>query len=215
MNRLRVAILATTFLVGACSESNDPDSSYEALPENQATAQAAVDRATTGSQVMPASCTGAITINCPNGTPGTLGFTLTRANVTLTPVTARSFSYTAQAAVTTAQDIPLNVNGAACGLDIETAPGASPNITISGTVTFVTPPSGSSPNRVDVTAAVSGLEAADLNITGTSVNCATLDLGIGAQIGLLEDSLEREFHFCGARGADLLVECPATLVIRE
>ena len=207
---LAEALLACVVIAGCGDEGPDPVV-YEALPENQATAQAGIDFGTTGSLHISANCP---TINCPNGTPGaTILVPISRATITVTPTGPRSFSFTAQVGGATTSDIPVNITNVQCGLDVDTSAGSSPTVTFTGTATFVTPPSGS-PNRLDVTIAASGIEDADLTLTGGTA-CAALNSSISFVVGALEDYLGGTLHFCGAPGPTLLVECPVTGALRS
>ena len=91
--RLRAMLGAAgvAIIAGGCGGSTAP--AAPSLVESSTTVQLALNRFTTGTVSLPASC-GTIGVNCPGGTAGSpTQLNLTRSGLTITQVAADSFAY--------------------------------------------------------------------------------------------------------------------------
>ena len=210
------AVPLVAFLLSATTTCSKSPTGLEELPITLATVQAAVDLMTTDTVYVPANCGGTPALNCPGGvaaSPAPLVLTRDSVHIAASPDTM-VYYFTAWATVVTPTAIPLSAFGLDCGLTVNTAGGASPDIQVAGTVTFVSQTQGGPINRVDVTQVnISGLDTGDVALTG-GIGCASANFGISFYFGtltsILQDQLARSF--CGAPGAKLLEPCPAQAV---
>jgi hypothetical protein len=189
--------------------SNKSPTGVESLPVTTETVQAAVDMVTTGHVNVNAVCSASVPVNCKDGTPGSpIVVDLTRTGLTIGQTSELVFTYTAQVAIVSEAGIPLTIPlVGTCYLSVDTAPGASPTVQVAGKATFDSRTPGGPIDRVTMTAQVTGMEAADLSLTGTS-GCATVGVPASSIESLLNNDLANaELRFCGAPGPPLLVAC--------
>ena len=191
--------------LGACS--SDSPTEPESLPQTLATVQAALDLVTTGQLELEGSCAGTTTVNCPGGTLASPAHVnLTRTADTVYFVTGQDrYDFSATLSAVTPAGIPVTfpVVGA-CTLNIDTSPGTSSTITLTGSARFT------SPDRLDVSNLdVTGFEDADASITG-SISCAAASFGLSFYVDMLTSMFEQNVSFCAAPGPALLRLCPAS-----
>jgi len=195
-----------------CGSTKTP-TGVESLPVTAETVQAAVDMVTASGVYVNANCSASAPVNCENGTPGSpIAINLTRTALTITQSSELVFGYTAHVTVVSAHGIPLTVPiVGTCYLAVDSSPGVSPTVQVAGTATFDSPSPGGPIDRVTMTAAVTGVEAADFSLTGAS-GCAFVSLPASAVEGALNQGLaDAQLRFCAASGAPLLVACPTAV----
>ena len=211
------SVLVTTCVTGlvsglyACKTVVDP----EILPQTTATVEAAVTLLTQGQILIPASCGGSPAINCPGGVAGSPVYvTLTRTASTVTFVPGENrYDFSATLSAVTATGIPITITSVGeCTLNINTAAGASPTFTVTGSARFAGQFVGGPIDRVVVdNIAIAGLEEDDVTITG-SAGCLAADAVIPFALGSITDTLEDDLAraYCVAPGPTLLQVCPAS-----
>jgi hypothetical protein len=91
-------------------------------------------------------------------------------------------------------------------VEVDTAPGSSPTVQVTGTALFTTHAGGDEINRVEVTTEVTGLTDDDVSMSG-GAGCTFASFGIGFMVDLLTSSIGGG-ALCGAPGPTLLVACP-------
>ena len=216
----RALILGSALLLGCTDRlGTNPAQSgggnvLEALPVTAATAAAAAEFAIQDTVVVPAVCTGDVLVNCASGTPGTaVRLKVDQVGaVVATPSGENSFSFTGNFAVTSLQSIPVSSTGITCGVTVNTAPGISPTVAITGTATFVSHTNDAVINRVNVTGTASGLEADDVTIAG-GTGCATASAMRSFLVTSLQNSIQSNAAVCGAVGPATFRACPITVVV--
>jgi len=202
-----IAIAAT--LLGCNKDLVAP----EPLPETLATVQAAVDMVTTGQVRFEGTCAGGVPVNCPGGIlAAPVFFTLTRTadSVAFVPGPNR-YDFSATMSVVS-PGIPITVPlVGACTLTINTAPGASPTITLTGNVTFASQTLNGPIDRVDFSnMSLTNFETEDVAITG-SIACVSASFGLPFYIGQLEETFAQAASLCSVPGPTLLQPCPTTI----
>jgi hypothetical protein len=170
---------------------------------------------------LPASCGGDPTVNCPDGSPISPGPQLSLDGTQKT-VTASGGAYTfaVTISVVSIQDIPVSAFGLDCNLEVDTAPGLSPTIDVSGTIDFGPyDPDGPGTtwlpstelNRLVVeSVAVTGVEETDLSLTGP-FQCQLAGFAVGVFVDMLTSALEdyvADAAPCGPAGPELFIKCP-------
>jgi hypothetical protein len=183
----------------------------DSLPQTLATIQAAVDLMTTGQINVYGSCSANPAVNCANGSPGLpIPLALTRDSLSIVPGSPGIYNFAARVSVVSTMDIPFTYSGVACTMGLNTTPGTSPTIRVTGTATFGRQLPGDSINRIDITnVSTSGVENVDLSLQG-GIGCL---LGNTPALNLAYQVLNQAFadaapHSCGAPGPALLEPCP-------
>lgn len=209
MNLRVTSSLAIVTLLGC---GKDSPTAPEVLPQTLATVQAAVDMVTTGQIKIVGTCLGTVPLNCPGGTlaaPTHLSLTRTADSVAL--VTGQDYYYFSATMSAVSPGIPVTIPLiGACTLTIDTSPGISPTITLTGTVHFASQTLNGPIDRLDFSdITVTDFETADVSITG-SLSCASAGFSAGFYIGQLQTFFEQGASLCSAPGPALLQPCPAT-----
>ena len=192
-----------------------PPHRFQQLPMTLDTLWAAGDIWTGSREAdVAASCGGSPTVNCPGGIPGNppppLALTRTAGSVAQTADPA-VYSFSAQISVVSLTGIPISFSGVSCAVSINTAPGPSPTVQVTGTGTFGRNVLGDPVNRLDLAnVQVSGLTAEDFSLTGGFMcNFSNYQgIVIGYFTSYLADVVRSRPHLCGAPGAPLLTDCP-------
>ncbi|HEV8400218.1 MAG TPA: hypothetical protein VGQ18_10315 [Gemmatimonadales bacterium] len=203
---LALATLAVASVTGCAKDATAP----EVLPQTLATVQAGVDMVTTGQVKIVGTCAGSVPLNCPGGTlAGPAYVTLTRTADSVALVTGQDYYYFSATMSAVSSGIPITVPlVGACTLTIDTSPGASPTITLTGNVQFASGTLNGPIDRLDFSnIAVTGFETADVSITG-SVSCAAASFGASFYILQLQDMFAQAASLCSAPGPTLLEPCP-------
>ncbi len=195
---------------GCAKDSTGP----ETLPQTLATVQAAVDMVTTGQIKIVGSCAGSVPINCPGGTlasPAYINLTRTADSVAFV-VAADRYDFSATMSAVSAAGIPLTLPLVGeCTLNINTAPGTAPTITLTGSVTFASQTLNGPIDRLDFSNLnLTGFDAADASITGT-VACQSASISINYYIDQLVGMFQQNASLCAVPGPALLGPCPATV----
>jgi hypothetical protein len=166
----------------------------------------------------PTSCGGTLELCCPNGTPQSCSvqYDFAPGDVVVTPVAGTEpprYDVSIPMAVTTPTSLPITIPLiGSCLLDIDTAPGPSPTITVNASMVFDSHPasSGTEPTRVAATSVtVSGLTEDDVNIGG-GLGCQIASIGIGLFIDTLTSTIADAVSggACLPCGATSLSACP-------
>ena len=191
---------------------------FEALPVTLETAWAAAGVWTESQEIeFPPSCGSDPEINCMNGQAVSplprLALTRAAASVAHT-ATPMSYSFSSQVSLVSLSDIRMNAFGVTCFVHLDTAPGASPTVEISGTALFDALVPLGSVNRVQATSVqVSGLTVDDISVSGALL-CASSGSFSSIFISTLQDLLAATImdrRLCGAPGAPLFAPCPSNL----
>ena len=193
---------------------SDSPTGPETLPQTLETVQAAVNFVTNGQMRIPSSCGGSPAVNCPGGTAGSpvyLTMTQTASTVAFVPGADR-YDFSVNLSVVTATGIPITIPIAGeCTLNINTAHGTSPTITVTGNARFARQTVDGPIDRINFdNIVVSNLTADDVSLTG-AFGCALADLGISFFIGTLTATFADNLAvgLCAAPGPALLRPCPA------
>ena len=188
-------------VTGGCGGSTAP--AAPSLAETSATVQFALNRFTTGTVSLPASC-GSIGINCPGGTAGSATqLTLTRSGLTIAQAAADSFAYAMDLGIVTQTPITVSNNGIDCGVAVNTAAGSVPTVHLAGTAKFSSRTLGGPIDEVDLTSALTNAEAADLTITGDA-SCQILASSIVLFEGVMASALSNQStRLCAGSGGQL------------
>lgn len=190
------------------------------MPLSRATIQSAVDLVTTGMDTVPVLCGGTVPVDCPGGAPGPV-ITVSRVRVldsllALRPDTAYDFS--AYVTLTSSQDIPVTVPVVGdCGLHLDTTPGASPTVRLSGQAYFVSSVPAGPLDELEIDVGLDGVEAADVSLTG-GAGCALVNQSIGFYLGVISAALRTgtgPIFLCAGSGPGLFVVCPASPAAAE
>jgi hypothetical protein len=205
------AIACLTPSLHSCG--SDSPTAPETLPQTLETMQAAVNFVTNGQLLIPSSCGGSPAVNCPGGTAGSpvyLTTTQTASTVAFVPGADRyDFSVNLSAVTPTGIPITVPIVGE-CTLNINTAPGTSPTITITGNARFDRQTVDGPIDRITFNnLSVTNLTSDDVSLTG-GFGCAFADLGISFFIGTLTDTFADNLAvgLCAAPGPALLRPCP-------
>jgi hypothetical protein len=210
--------------IGGCSGSKSipsgPNTAYT-LPLTRGTVQAAVDLLTTGTDTVPVQCGATVPVDCPSGTPGpTITVALDRVadSIVLIDSSFSSIEYTfsAHLTLTTNQDIPLTLPVVGeCGLHVDTSPGASPTVHVSGQAHFTSSVGAGPLDELMVTVGLDGLEAADVSLTGGTA-CALATVASGVYVGAISAALRTggTIPLCAGSGPGLFVVCGTTTPFR-
>jgi hypothetical protein len=192
---------------------SDSPTAPETLPQTLETMQAAVNFVTNGQVLIPSSCGGTPAVNCPGGTAGSpvyLTMTQTASTVAFVPGADR-YDFSVNLAAVSATGIPITIPLVGeCTLNINTAPGTSPTMTITGNARFDSQTLDGPIDRISFNnISVTNLESADVAITG-SLGCALADLGISFFIDTLTATFAENLvvGLCAAPGPALLRPCP-------
>jgi hypothetical protein len=187
------------FAAGGCGSSSP--TAPASFPETSATVQLALNRFTTGTISVPASCGGSILINCPGGTAGSaVSVTLTRSGTTITQTAPDVFSYATDFGVVTQSPIVVSSNGTDCDVSVNTANGTASTVHLEGTATFSRQTVGGAINEIDFTTALTGVEAADVTITGPGA-CQVLAANLVFVEGVLVSALtSQSTRLCAGAG---------------
>ena len=194
------------------NSTTSPSQPYT-MPLTQATVQSAVDLFTTGTDTVPVQCSGTVPIDCPGGSAGpVVTIALDRVSDSIfTFMPGQSYQYSTHVALTVSQDIPVTIPViGACGLHVDVSQGASPTVHVSGEVTFRSSTLAGPLDELDLTAALDGLEAADVSLTGGGA-CALANESLSLYLGLLTTALgtPTEVLLCAGSGPGKFVTCPA------
>jgi hypothetical protein len=209
--------LVTASIAGLAPAIGCADSPTEppALSQTLETVQAALDLVTSRPWPIEGSCSGTV-INCPGGTlatPVIVTLTRTAVEAALVPGSER-YDFSVTLSAVSATGIPVTVPAVgACILHFDTAPGTSPTVTVSGSARFESQTPGGPIDRLAFfNLAVSGVENADMSLTG-SFACTLADAYIsffsGIVVDELADFLARYATVCAAPGPALFRPCPA------
>ena len=175
------------------------------LPVTSATVQSAVDLFTTGTLHVPPSCGTSPSIDCPGGTAGTpIPVTVTRGATTIAQTAPDVFGYDVDLAIATGSAIPVSYQGVDCTVAVNTAAGASPTVHVAGTATFSSQTPGGSIDRLDLTIALTGLEATDVTFSGGTL-CQMANFGgLSFFGGIVTNAFEGvASHLCAGAGGQL------------
>lgn len=197
----------------------DPgDACVEPLPQTEATIAAGVDALTASRDIeVTPVCGSANTVACPNGTPSDPAPTIamTRYAHSIAPNADGSFTFSATLGVATTTDIPISFSGLSCGMRIDSAPGVSPHVTMSGRVAFDSIVPGEPADRLSVSQIqLNGFTTDDFQITG-GFACSLGDFFSAFVVDTLRSTLEdaltatAQQNLCGACGDLLFGACPA------
>lgn len=207
----RAFALAIVVVPGVVGCGKDP-LAPEPLPETLETVQAAVDLVTTGQIKFEGTCVGGVPVNCPGEVlAAPIYITLTRTADSVAFVTGQNrYDFSATMSVVS-PGIPITVPiVGACTLTINTAPGASPTITLAGSVTFASQTANGPIDRLDFSnLSLTNFETDDVSITG-GASCATASFGLPFYIGQLQDMFAQAASLCSVPGPVLLQPCPVT-----
>jgi hypothetical protein len=201
-----VPSVADTFFATA-GDGLDP------LPQTVASVQAALDLMTTGQINVQTNCAGNPTVNCLNGVAGgPIPLALTRDSLSIVEAPPGTYTFAARVAVLSTTGIPFSEAAAGnCTLNLNTAPGTSPTIRVTGMATFTRQLPGDPINRIDITnVATSAVENADVSVQGVSTCSLMPPVAI---VGLANSILHDAFTYaaprvCGAPGPALVELCP-------
>jgi len=197
-----------------------PPPPREELPQTLDTVQAAVDLLT-GSRdaAPPASCGGNPSFNCSGGNPvnplSQIEFWRNAVSVSKDPDPATTYSFSATLSAATLTDIPFSYNGVDCALSLNTAPGPSSTIQVTGTLAFSSFLPGEPINELSLTGTglqISGLTDEDITIrepNGGFGVCTSLNLGIAPFYSVLDGALHDRMgnNVCGVQGPALFGGC--------
>lgn len=171
---------------------------------------------------VPANCGGSTPVCCPNGTPvspcGPLQVDVVAQpgdapRMVIAPVAGQSrLDVTMRARLKTAMDIPVKILGSNCGIKIDTAPGANPDIKIDVPVSFTPDAQAGTTRVVAGDAALSQLTTDDVKLTGSLV-CQAANLGLGFILdqvkGTFQDAIRDSINqqTCKACPSGNVAEC--------
>jgi hypothetical protein len=123
-------------------------------------------------------------------------------------------AFSATLSLDTPEDIPVTIFGLDCALRINTAPGASPHVTLTGQIQFDSLVPGGAQDRLSVSGiAINGITTDDFQILGGPF-CQVADFGLGFLMGTLTSVFEdvltdaAQDGLCGACGDALFGACP-------
>ena len=184
----------------------------DSLPQTVATVQAAVDLMTTGQIGVQTNCGGNPIVNCANGSPGSPIFlALTRDSLSIVESPPGTYNFGARVSVVSTTDVPFMYNGLSCALGLNTAPGGSPTIRVTGTATFGRQLPGDPIDQIHIAnVSTSGVENADLTVQGNPT-CSLQSLGtlLGIATSIVNDAFTYAAPWvCGAPGPALVELCP-------
>src|SRR5438309_131664 len=184
----------------------------DSLPQTVATVQAAVDLMTTGQIGVQTNCGGNPTVNCSDGLPGSpIPLALTRDSLSIVESPPGTYNFAARVSVVSTTDVPFMYSGLSCALGLNTAPGASPTIRVTGTATFGRQLPGDPIDQIHIAnVSPSGVENADLTVQG-SFSCSQLSLGtlVGIATSIVNDAFTDAAPWvCGAPGPAFVELCP-------
>lgn len=190
----------------------------ETIPMTEATADAAADYLVGGTRdvAVASSCGADPAIACVGGTPvePPAQVRVVGTDVVTTEVAGQDrWDASATLAVTTPTSIPVSHSVAGtCQLAINTGNGASPTIALSTQLQFRSypDPAGSKNNIAVANTQLTGLEAADVSLTG-SFACTLAGSFTSIVLDSLTSSLEDEIGgaLCGDPESDSFIACPA------
>jgi hypothetical protein len=187
----------------------------EELTADQATAAAAA------AFVLPASKDYDVTANCsansvacPGGVPSNplpqVRVQATNVNAVQVPATLR-WTTTATLAVVTLQPIPVTISGVSCDVSVNSANGSVATVAGSADLNFLSYPNpAGTTNFIAVqNASITGVETADLTLTG-SFTCQLADAFKSSFIPQLTDQIEAfvQGNICGAPEPAVFMACP-------
>lgn len=136
-------------------------------------------------------------------------FSVTRGAVTTTPVATKEFTFSTDLVIASLQDGSITASGVTCGVGVNTAPGASPTVRVSGTATFITSAITGLTSRLQITSTLSGLEDADITVGG-GFTCEVASFFKPLVLSTMTDALATGGNVCGAPGPALLKVCSET-----
>ena len=188
----------------------------EDLPATQqnADAVAAFIAPATRSYDTPANCASSPTIACPGGVPSNPlpKVQVDATNVSTVQVAGQlKWNMSAVLDVSTPTGIPVTYSGVSCTANVDSGLGASPTFSGTGELNFLSypDPSGAS-NYVGVANAnITGVESADVSLTG-SFSCTLLNTFGSLFIPMLEEQIEAylEGNICGDPSSSGYIACP-------
>jgi hypothetical protein len=159
-----------------------------------------------------ANCGGSPAVNCPEGVPlnPLPRISLEQRAVSVTP-TGGTYSFSSTLYMRSLTDISVTLPIAGeCGIAIDTAPGASQTVTVTGTMAFGSQNPGGPVDRLDGSSVqLTGLTQDDVRPTG-GFGCTLADFGIGFVINTLQTMLADQLSggLCGVAGPELFTACP-------
>jgi hypothetical protein len=188
----------------------------EELTVDQATADGAANFALGGDRTVSvaASCGASPAIGCPGGVPSDPlpQVHVVGSNVVATPAGPDHWNATATVAANSVGSIPVSYLGADCGLTLNTASGASPTVQVTGTLDFLSHPNPAGPkNYIQLgNATVTGLESADIQITGANLTCQLGATLVNLVLPAIQDAVAEQLQerVCGDPNSDTFIVCP-------
>jgi hypothetical protein len=203
-----------------CNGVVDEGVGLQPLTENLTTVTAAASYVLPASRDydVPASCGGDPTIACPGGTPSdplpqvrvqAPSFTITHV------LDTDPWTVSAAVGVTTLQNIPFTYSGVSCLASVNSAAGAQPTFNASVALTFQSYPDPTGPKNYIVVsnASLTGVETADVGITGGDFACSLAGAYVGILIPILEGQIASFFdgNICGTSDPNVFTLCPPLL----
>ena len=148
---------------------------------------------------VPASCGGTAPVCCPGGNPaascGPINIDLSLhpgdlPRLVLTPAQgAGRLDVIVRARVKTVMDIPVGIPIVGdCGIKIDTAPGAKPDIQINAPISFVQDATAGTTRVVVGTVTIADLTSNDVALTG-GIGCQLANFGLGSFLSILTDQI--------------------------
>jgi hypothetical protein len=190
----------------------------EELTANQATADAVGNFLLAGDTEVPvaANCASVPSIGCVGGVPSDPAGMLdvVGSGGVLTPVAGQPDAWdgVGHVGVTTQAPIPASYQGVNCTITANTALGANPDLTVSARLTFKSYPNANGPkNYVEVSnAIVSGLDTADLSISGGNILCSAASIALPSIVPQVQDAIAASLNenICGDPISAGYIVCP-------
>lgn len=194
----------------------DVPAQLESLAVHPVTVQAAVDFILKSPMIVPTTCGGDPSINCPGGVAGAqLSLPLTHTAPTVAELSNRVYSFATDVAMNNATAIPFTYAGVSCNVTINTSQGASPTVHVSGTATFAQNPI-TNKTYLNIEPTVTGLEDADVALTGDFLCTTTAASLKPAIIATVLTAIENQGgQLCGAPGPTLFIDCASTTLSQK
>jgi hypothetical protein len=185
-----------------------------------ATAEAFGTWAVVGSHVadVPPTCVGTVIVDCPNGVPSDPAphVTAVGSNLSVTTEYTNIYGYgdfdlSARATVVT-DPIAISSAGITCTATVDTAGGSLPYATLSGRVGILTDARTNDMFIATSNVTVTGIEPADITISGSDIGCALLDQVKPFILDMVSGSVASyaTIRVCRAPDPDLFMLCPSS-----
>lgn len=194
---------------GCGSDSTGVSAKLEALPVAAATVQAAVDLMTASPIAVPTNCGSSPSINCFGGSAGTaLSLPVSHTTPIVVQVSPGVYTFGTDLTINSATNIPVTYSGVNCGIVLNTTSGTSPTVHLAGTATFTSNSSDNVLNRLDIVPVLSGVESADIGITGGPL-CSFGSIFQAMVVDMMVQNFQSlGGRLCGTPGPTLLGPCP-------